>query len=350
MIVNPRFYYSVSQFGAEKAVKAEVLSAFSDLKFAFSRPGFMTFKEPDDQQDPIIEVPSVFNRLWGLSVGQAKDMDTLMSLLSGVPKNSILHYFERDQFVPGDEPKDFIFNQNIQKVIASLPKSVLSNLQLNEKPKVGDVVYDLIWLDDFHLFLGKHKHSEKLDQSPGNHPLIILPADSPSRAYLKIAEAIHRFQPSHRVGMQTLEVGCSPGGATLAMLNLGLQVTGIDPKFMAKPIQEHKNFKFIQKTARSVLPDDLLEVNPEWIVLDMNVAPLEALDELGHVLKCLRKNHGSQLKLCCGLLTIKLNDWKFAESIPLYLKRLEDWGFRDLLPLQLCSNRQEFFVLAKDFK
>lgn len=47
---------------------------------------------------------------------------------------------------------------------------------------------------------------------------------------------------------------------------------------------------------------------------------------------------------------MKLNDWKFAGSIPLYLKRVAELGFVELAAVQLCSNRQEFFVYAGGFK
>jgi hypothetical protein len=64
----------------------------------------------------------------------------------------------------------------------------------------------------------------------------------------------------------------------------------------------------------------------------------------------LRKNNGKTLLLNKGFLTIKLNDWKFADSIPLYLTRIQEIGFRQLTVTQLVSNRQEFFVMANGFE
>jgi hypothetical protein len=150
--------------------------------------------------------------------------------------------------------------------------------------------------------------------------------------------------------MEVLEVGCSPGGATTAMLKRGFKVTGVDPKRMDSSVNRYPEFSFIQKTAESLTREDLKRVNPEWLVLDMNLAPLEALDEIQHVLKLLRENHRGALQLRAGLLTLKLNDWKFAKSIPLYLKRLRELGFQSLIAVQLCSNRQEFFVYAEGFR
>jgi len=342
--MNTRFYFATCQFGAEKATTEEILREFPYLRFAFSRPGFITFKEIVNDQKPVItRTHSIFARLWGSSIGQAKDQAALEALIATLPEDATIHTFERDTFVPGDEPKGFVLNARIDQII----KNLNIKRAWNKQPKVGDTVYDLIWIDDFYVFLGSHIHGTHLYPIRGNQPHITLPENSPSRAYLKIMEAIHRFQPRIEKGMQVLEIGCSPGGATTAMLSLGLRVTGIDPKRMDSSLYSKPNFQFIQTLAAQITEQDLRQVNPDWIVMDMNIAPLEALDELTHVLNCLKKSWGPRLKLQNGFLTLKLNDWKFANSIPLYLKRLEQNGFSDLIPIQLCSNRQEFFVMAQ---
>lgn len=338
--MNSRYYYVTCQVGAEKAVKNEVLDEFSHLRFAFSRPGFVTFKEDDDRHPPIEQASGVFIRIWGISLGQAKSESDLDELIRQVPEKAKFHAFERDTFVPGDEPDDFVQNRHAQSLMQKFKR------EWNTPPRSGEWVYDLIWIDDFHVHLGKHRHSEWVDSAPGNIPSITLPKEVPSRAYLKIEEAIHRFRPEIKKGMQVLEVGCSPGGASTAMLNRGLKVTGVDPKRMNERVYLHSNFNFIQKMAQQVTTTDLKTINPDWIVMDMNIAPLEAIDELGHVIQCLKKNFGKTLLLNRGFLTIKLNDWKFAENIPLYLRRLEELGFYDMIATQLCSNRQEFFVYA----
>ena len=119
---------------------------------------------------------------------------------------------------------------------------------------------------------------------------------------------------------------------------------------MDEKISKRAGFSFIRKPARFVTAEDLKETNPDWLVMDMSIAPLEALSELSHIITVLRGNFGKNLKLRQGFLTIKLNDWKFAAEIPMYLKKLEQMGFHFLHPVQLCSNRQEFFIWATRFK
>jgi 23S rRNA (cytidine2498-2'-O)-methyltransferase len=346
--MNPRFYFATCQVGAEKAVKSEVLAEFPHVRFAFSRPGFITFKEEDDRQPLIKHTQGIFTRLWGTNIGQAKDEASLVKLMAEIPEGSVVHAFERDTFVPGDDPEAFQPNARINALVQKLKAEhpAFQKFQWNAKPKDKTFVYDLIWIDDFHVQLGKHVHADYIDPAPGNQPVIALPANSPSRAYLKIEEAIHRFKPEIRPGMQVLEVGCSPGGASTAMLSRGMKVTGVDPKRMHESVYKNPNFTSIQRMAKDVSEADLNSVNPEWIVMDMNIAPLEAIDELAHVIRCLKKNLGRSLSLRLGLLTIKLNDWKFAESIPLYMKRLEEIGFHNMVAIHLGSNRQEYFVYA----
>lgn len=343
--MTPRFYFSTCQVGAEKAVKAEVLAELPQLRFAFSRPGFITFKEESNDAPALILKKGIFTRLWGEVLFQTKEIATLPDLLALIPQDAIVHCFDRDQFIPGDEPNSFERNSRITAILQSI-----TGRQWNGVPALGDMIYSIIWIDDFHIFLGRHTHAENLSPFPGNIPDIYLSEESPSRAYLKIEEAFYRFKPVIEKGLHVLEVGCAPGGATTAMLNRGLLVTGIDPQHMEEKIAKNPLFKFIRKPARFVTPADLQNTNPDILVMDMSIAPNDALIELSHIITLLRSQFGKSLKLRQGFLTLKLNDWKYATEIPVYLKKLEQIGFHGLHPIQLSSNRQEFFVWSSRFK
>jgi len=343
---KPRFYFSTCQIGAEKALKNEIAKHHPRLKFSFSRPGFITFKDDTAEGEPILKVKSIFSRLWGVVLAQTKERGKVDEVFAIIPQSAKVQAFSRDEFVPGDEPDRY---SRDTPLLALLKEK--SFKRANEANSVlGESIYDLIWVDDFHLFLGMHVHAAHYDGSSGNLPKLSLPEKAPSRAYLKIAEAVHRFKPELPKGLQVIEVGCSPGGATSALLGWGAQVVGVDPKRMDPEIERNPNFRLIQKPANQVQAMELKLVNPEWIVIDMNIAPLEALDELSHVINCLRRNFDRKLLLKRGFLTIKLNDWKFADSIPLYLARIQEMGFRNLTATQLASNRQEFFVMANGFE
>jgi len=342
--MQPRFYFSTCQIGTEKAVKAEVLTEYPQLRFSFSRPGFITFKEADNTFPPLSLRKGIFTRLWGEVVGQTKDQVALPELLSLIPAKAIVQCFDRDLHKPGEEPLGFVRHENIREIIKGLLTLLPEGV-----PMLGGEVYSLVWVDHFHVFLTRHIHGKGMVVSPGDIPLIPLPDNAPSRAYLKIEEAIQRFKPAMRKGLKVLEMSCASGGATLAMLNRGLDVTGLDPLHLDKRVESTPGFTLIDKEIHVIVAEDLRSCNPEWLVMDMNIAPLEALDELTRVVSLLKAVHGKKLCLSRGFFTIKLNDWKFASYIPLYMRRLGQIGFRSLRATQLCSNRQEFFIYAPCF-
>lgn len=346
----PRFYCSTCQVGAEKAVKAEVLAEFPDFHWAFSRPGFVTFKEGEGEEPPLQLRHGIFTRLWAEVLGQAKDLEALKALAGLIPEASVLQAFDRDEALPGEEPQGFSRHSHIKAILETLPGLAGRALGSRAKPSVGAEVYSLVWVDDFHVFLTRHIHSTSLSGLAGNIVDLVLPEDSPSRSYLKIEEALQRFKPRMRKGMQVLELGCAPGGATLAMLKRGLEVTGVDPQHMAPVVSAQGGFRAVRKQARYLQAGDLEDCNPEWLVMDMSIPPADALAELAHVVIVLKSSLGGELRLGQGFFTLKLNDWKFASQISHYLERLEKLGFRSLHAIQLCANRQEFFVWAEGFE
>ena len=70
----PPFLFVTCQVGAERAVKAELARAWPAFRFAFSRPGFLTFKLPADHglaED--FALGSVFARAYGFSLGSVPE-------------------------------------------------------------------------------------------------------------------------------------------------------------------------------------------------------------------------------------------------------------------------------------
>lgn len=357
---SPQFFYTLGQVGAEKAIKIEVEASFPSLHFAFSRPGFITFKNTGaplelKKIEPLIS-SLIFTRSFGEVLAQDKHSNTSKlpdSFLTWLnPKQlkpePLIHILDRDTYLPGDEPENFKAN-----TWSSYFESFFDAQRLTShtQPKLHQEIFDLIAVDSNHYFLGRRFH---LPYSSLFNPLS-LPSQAPSRAYLKIEEAIQIFlEPKalerfKKVKCEALELGCSPGGATFAMMNHGLFVTGVDPKKMDPSIHTNSKYKHIQKRTCDLVLHDLKNINPTWLVVDMSIAPLESLDEIKHALALLKKAHGSSLKLTHAFITLKLNDWKFHTSIPLYLKRIQELGFKMVIPKQLTSNKQEIIVFANQF-
>jgi hypothetical protein len=73
---------------------------------------------------------------------------------------------------------------------------------------------------------------------------------------------------------------------------------------------------------------------------DSNVAPKHTLDTVEHIV-----TH-RQVQIRGMLLTLKLPEWKLADSIPGYLARIRGWGYEPVRARQLAHNRQEICVAA----
>lgn len=346
--MNPRFYYALCQNGAEKAVKAEVAHALPDLRFAFSRPGFLTFKEESPSAEARSVPDSIYIRLWGISLAQVRNPEhpqkEYLDLLSKAGTGAIIDAFDRDTALPGDEKEGENGDTRIRALFdaADLPLPPASHSERNE----GEKIFDLVWIDDNHVFLGFHLHDRRMLSCPGNRAPLSVPAHSPSRSWLKVEEAILRFRIPVSPGWQALEVGAAPGGATTALLDRGFTVYSIDPQYMDAAVSARKGAHHIRKPARFVTAEDLRGVNPDWIVMDMSISPKDAIAELLHVLKLLREAHGRDLNIRKGLFTLKLNDWKHADESREYIARLEKAGFGNIAAFQLASCRQEFFAYS----
>ncbi len=101
------FIFVTCQCGAEAALKAELAHKWPAFRFAFSRPGFLTFKLPagatlaDD-----FDLHSVFARAYGFSLGKAEG-ETLeegvqqVRQLTAEREFDALHVWQRDLYEPG---------------------------------------------------------------------------------------------------------------------------------------------------------------------------------------------------------------------------------------------------------
>ena len=108
MSEQPRFLFLTCQIGAEKAVKGELARRWTDFHFAFSRPGFLTFRLPDDcTLEPDFNLRATFARTYGFSLGGVKgdDPDAMAQnvwALFGRHRWHRLHVWERDAAEPGE--------------------------------------------------------------------------------------------------------------------------------------------------------------------------------------------------------------------------------------------------------
>ena len=83
MATPSTFIFCSCQYGAQAILKQEILNHWPEFKFAFSRPGFVTFKVPEGfplKSLPTLDLKSTFTRTSGICLGkvQAQDADELL--------------------------------------------------------------------------------------------------------------------------------------------------------------------------------------------------------------------------------------------------------------------------------
>ena len=348
---SPRFLFVCCQVGAEQACKQELTTRYPGLRFAFSRPGFMTFKVVD----PKIKVKtfrlwSTFARLWGWSAGKAinddadllaTDMAEQMSALCKKTPLTSLHFWQRDTSQPGKggfEPGISPVAHQASKLLVEKLKPQFPDMRCNKVSKTDERTICVILVAPNEWWLGWHDASSIAQTWPGGAPPIQLPGSAVNRAWLKINEAVLWSElPIHKTDV-VAEIGSAPGGASQYLLSLGAKVIAIDPAAMDPVVLKDRGLKHIRRKARDVPKKDL--ENVRWLTIDINMPPSYTIE----VIRDYVLERGLPVR---GIIaTLKLPDWKLATEVQTYRKQLEDLGFGTVQTRQLAFNRQEICLVA----
>jgi len=350
MTLTPKFIFAVCQIGAEPALKAEVARNWPEYRFAYSRPGFVTFKV-DENHPPStgFDLRSVFARTYGISLGKVTGVDhaalaeQVWQLANGIPVQH-LHVWRRDSTAAGERG----FDPRPPASCLEIGELILQNrpntdgeqrrVGLNEVAQAEQTVLDCVLVEPNEWWIGTHRASSISSRWPGGVPPIELPEHAVSRAYLKMAEALRWSKLPIAVGDHCIEIGSAPGGAAQCLLDEGLHVMGIDPAEVSPAVVEHPNFTHVRKRGSEVKRREFRDA--KWLVADSNVAPNHTLDTLEAIVTY------PDVYVRGMLLTLKLLDWKLTEEIPGYMARVRSWGYDYVKARQLAFNRQEICVMA----
>jgi 23S rRNA (cytidine2498-2'-O)-methyltransferase len=352
---RPQFVFAACQHGAEAALKRELAVRAADLRPAFSRPGFVTFKLPEPCLRPEhFVLPSAFARTYGFSLGVARG-DRLRALASAVwdlPETAAfvathppadLQVWQRDAATPGDhdfEPGPTALAAEAEQALRDA--SPLATLHGRARPDHVSPrnrwMLDVVLVEPTEWFVGCHRTASRAACWPGGVPPIELPDDAVSRAYLKMAEALAWSDLPMARGEGIVELGCAPGGAAQALLDAGLVVTGIDPAAVDEAVLAHPQFRHVRARVAKA-PKGLLR-GVHWLAADMNVAPKYTLDAVESVVK------HKDAAIRGMLLTLKLAEWSLVDALPAWVERVQRWGYKDVRVRQLAFNRQEICLAA----
>ncbi len=348
------FLFAACQPGSEAALKGDVARRDPTLRFAFSRPGFVTFRVADDAADdssPALR--SAFARTWGYSLGKvvgakelARDLWRLVAAESashGIAQFRHLHVWEREAALPGDEGFDPAAVTRAQEagalLLAQGPKSSTAP-SLNAEVPAGDAVLDCVLVEPHEWWVGWHHADSPETRWPGGVPRLSAPPNMISRAYLKIEEALRWSELPIGSGDRCVEIGSAPGGSCAALLERRCIVTGIDTAEMDPSVLANPRFTHVRGRARDV-PHTAFR-RARWLMSDTNVAPKHTLDTVEAIV------NARDVRLKGLVLTLKLTDPRLAAELPLFHKRIRGWGYQHVRARQLAFNRQEVCVVATE--
>jgi 23S rRNA (cytidine2498-2'-O)-methyltransferase len=347
---SPCFLFVTCQVGAEKAVKGELAERWPQFRIAYSRPGFLTFKIPEEQfLTPDFNLASVFARAYGFSLGRTTGSNPASAAkeawnLLGERPIRVIHAWDRDATEPGVRGfEPWITpaaNASFEALRAASPHPELLSAgnHLQQPAAPGDWIADCVLVEPNEWWIGYHRARSVSSRWPGGIMSLALPAGTPSRAWLKMEEALAWSQLPAGPGARFAELGSSPGGASQALLSRGFDVLGIDPAEMAPAVRDHPKFRHIRRRVVQVPRRAFRKIR--WLAADMNVAPTFTLDAVEGIV-----TH-NEVNIRGLLLTLKLPEWHLAAEVPDFLARIRGWGFNLVKARQLSHNRREICIAA----
>jgi len=322
------FAFALTNAGAERALKAEVAASGNGWRPGYQRRGFVMFKAPSDTRPltfrDLDEPPALARRLC-LSLGKAATLSEAAALAPGA---SVIHTLR--------------LTEGRQENLT--PPSV-------PVPAAGDTVATIVELGPEEFWAGLHRHAPLLSPDPGGSSGILLPDGVPSRAWLKLEEAIRFFGLRLTPRDVVVELGCAPGGVVHALLQRGVSVIGVDPARLAPsvmtaavpavPDTSCAPWVFHCRKPAALVSKRDLAGRATWFMSDMNQAPDIAIKE------CVR------FRTMCpsirsALITLKLTDLAQIADKPRWLTALRTAGFRTLRLQQLSVHHRELALLALD--
>ena len=302
----------------EPALKLEVARTRPELRFAYSRPGLVTFRSsravtPEDRPG------SVFARVWGRSVGAASDPAAAAT-----------------QLAPAGATRVHVFARDPEAAVELAPWQAIG---VGGAAEVGELVADVIVTADEPAWLGVHRHDVSRPPHAGGAIPVVVPDDAPSRAYAKIEEAIGWAHLPVVAGQVALEIGAAPGGAALALARRGLTVWAVDTAELASQVLATGKVHHVAKKVGALRWEDL-PAQIDWLLVDMNLAPQVALHEIARLMPRLKTT------LVGAVITLKLNDWSFVDELPALIERMHRMGFGDVRVRHLPANRREVCAIG----
>lgn len=170
--------------------------------------------------------------------------------------------------------------------------------------------------------------------APGGRGRMRRDRDSPSRAAMKLEEALEWLGEAPRRGEVCVDLGAAPGGWTERLLKLGARVTAVDPALLRPELFSARGLLHARCSAFEFEPAE----PAQWLFCDMAWRPLEVAQLLA---RWARRGWASQL-----VANLKLPMRGKVSVVERTRATLLDGGWKRLQFRHLYHDREEVTLLA----
>ncbi|MEO5713755.1 MAG: SAM-dependent methyltransferase [Luteolibacter sp.] len=330
--IESEFVFAVTNVGSEIALKTEVEAARLGWRLSYQHKGFVTFKASAGKRPfslASLDRPLGCARRLCLSLGKSETREEAENRIKQHPA-----------YLGGTIHQVHYANRRIERVPGPL----------EERPEPGDCIGTVVALGDSEFWAGLHLHTPMLSPDPGGDSGIVMPEDSPSRAWLKLEEAVRFFELELTPRDIVVELGCAPGGVVLALLRRQISVIGVDPAKMADvvmasavldrllvPLDKAWFYHCCRPAALAGKKD--LGAGVTWFMSDMNQSPAVVMKECARFCRMAPTIRGV-------LVTLKLTDMSQVAEKKEWFRVLRDLDFKTIRLQQFSVHHREIALLA----
>ncbi|MGL5049015.1 MAG: SAM-dependent methyltransferase [Fusobacteriaceae bacterium] len=302
------FIYTIVNPGSEKFLKEEIAIKYPNLSFAYSRPGYLTFKDNSGNFDSNSRLNLVFARSYGRSLGRFNP-ETIEEAIEKYPHYTV-HRF-----------------------------SLITKEFSGEIAQIGDTVLDVIEVRDGEIWLGARTIEKFCWKYPGANPHVSLPKESPSRAYLKIMEALEWVNYAFKADENALDLGSAPGGSSYALIEKGFRVWGVDNAIMSDILMDDPMFTHLKDPMQRI-HDDVLPRPCDVLISDVNVLPSLNMGQI-------KKFTAMRPSIHTVFYTLEIGEKISVEEILEHIQTFKYFGFKEVRATQLPSHKSEVLIYGK---
>ncbi len=265
------------------------------------------------------------------AVSEAQAEAVKAALLKAVPKAPLMLQSFTPDTLAGNKLADEA-DALLAAVRARLPAGRLLE-ETWRAPEVGAELIELCVAPGATL-VGTVPAREALSLAPGGRQRMRRPGDAPSRAAMKLEEALAHlpFEPGR--GEVCVDLGSAPGGWTQRLVARGARVVSVDPARLMPELANHPRVEHIQESAFAYEPEE----PADWLFCDMAWRPLEVAQLLA---KWGRRGWATYL-----VANIKLPMKDKNPTLVRVRRILEQGGWEGLALRQLYHDRDEVTVTA----